>query len=329
MNYAHLNVYIPPDSGGYSDAWSRVLGRLGDYTAIIIRELNMRPHEVVLLAQTPAHVLVRISHPGEHLVLRIAPEGHLLSEIFFSRSTRANQIPAARLIRHDTQRMLVPFDYTLERYVCGVGVDQIDAPHLIYAAARQAGRLLRRVHRVPVAGWGHPTTTGRWRYPDWQGALFDLHERLAPLSLAGLIFTEEEQAAVAALLEHPALLEGEPRLMHGAVGPQAVRCTIGEHVQLEALVDPGAIVAGDGLLDLAQGLDPAYPAPWRRGLLDGYKSLTTLNAAEGERLRLLHLLTSYWSACQRYGRAEPHEAACAQVRGMLAAAPLPYTDPTT
>jgi hypothetical protein len=74
MSYSHLNHYIPPSSEeGLSDAWRRSLGRLGDYTAIVVRAMNLRPLGVALHAQTAEHLLVRLSLPGEHLILRVAP----------------------------------------------------------------------------------------------------------------------------------------------------------------------------------------------------------------------------------------------------------------
>jgi hypothetical protein len=318
MSYEQLNHDIAPGSA-YSDAWSRVLSRLGDYTASILRALNMRPTDVTILRQTPDHVLVRLSTPSEHFVLRIAPEGHLLREVFFGRTMAAHRLPAASLMYYDLKRTLVPFDYTVERHVCGIGAHQIDAeaPHLLHAAARQAGRTLARMHRVRAEGWGHPSASGRWLVPDWVGLLAEIHASLAPPTLAAPVFSATEQRLAEAALRHPALAEVQPCLLHGAPGPHSVRCTIGEHVQLEALVDPGPLVAGDGMLDIARALDPAYPAPWREGLLDGYGAVRPLNDAERERLGLLRLLSGYWHTCQRYARAEPHEATLAATHALI------------
>jgi Ser/Thr protein kinase RdoA (MazF antagonist) len=71
------------------------------------------------------------------------------------------------------------------------------------------------------------------------------------------------------------------------------------------------------MLDIARALDPAYPAPWREGLLDGYGAVRPLNDAERERLGLLRLLSGYWHTCQRYARAEPHEATLAATHALI------------
>jgi aminoglycoside phosphotransferase (APT) family kinase protein len=320
MSDQHLNQPASNGHSAHSEAWERVYSRLGDYTESIVRHLNMRPTDMSLLTHTSRHLLLRVSTPSEHLVLRIAPESHLLCETFFGRTTKAHHIPAAHIVHFDTKRTVVPFDYIIESYVCGIGAHQLaaEAPHLLRAVARQAGRTLRQMHRVRVPGWGHPSAAGRWLEPDWPAVLERLHTTLAPLAMAALVFDSDEQAAVEALLRHPALSDVSPCLIHGAVGPHAVRCTVGDHVHLEALTEPGTVVAGDGLLDLAYGLNPTFPAGWCMGLLEGYTASTPLSEAEWERLRLLQLLTCYWATCQQYALAEPHQETYERTQALLA-----------
>jgi Ser/Thr protein kinase RdoA (MazF antagonist) len=132
-------------------------------------------------------------------------------------------------------------------------------------------------------------------------------QRLAASPADTLVFGEAERATIAALLDSPRLDCQQPVLIHGDFGPQAVRCTAGENVHLEAIIDPGFWVGGDGLYDLACGMSAAHPAAWREGLLDGYQSIAPLTPDEQRRLPALRLLASYWGACRRYIRAEPHE----------------------
>lgn len=320
MRYKDLNRYdITPDDERYSTAWRRVLARLGDYTAIIVQSLNMRPSDVELLAQTRDHVLVRISTPGEHYVLRIAPEGHLAREVYFGRALAAQHLPATRIIFHDLSCTLVPFNYTLESYIGGIAASQLEQSHLLRAVARQLGHTLRRVHRIKAPGWGAPDAAGRWLTADWAAALIRLQTALAPEPADRLVFGAEEQTAIVALREYLVPMCQTPYLIHGAVGPHMARCTVGDHVQLAALIDPGPIIGGDGLLDLALGTDPAYPEPWRNGLIEGYVATMPLNASEKERLRLMQTLIWYWQACWHYMRAEPYQATRDQALALLQA----------
>lgn len=309
MDYSQLNHYLPPVAEGVSDAWRRAMGRLGDYTALVVRAANLRPEAAALYGQTDKHLLVRLTTPGEHLILRVAPEDDLAAHVFFTRTMSGQQLPSTRIIQRDLSRTMVPFAYTLEAFVPGVTAADLCEPHLLRGAGRQAGRALRRMHRVSSPGPGRPNPAGRWPQQRWPATLRQLGAQLAPPPTDTLVFGEAERAAVAALLADPRLELAQPTLMHGDFGPGAARCTAGLHVHLEAIVEPGRYVGGDGLFDLACGLCPAYPAPWRDGLHEGYMAAGALSAAEGERLPLLRLLAAYWLACRRYAHAQPHEAA--------------------
>ncbi|EFO81582.1 hypothetical protein OSCT_0598 [Oscillochloris trichoides DG-6] len=309
-SYAHLNHYISPSAeAGLSDAWRRSLGRLGDYSAILIRSLNLRPLEVSLHDQTEEHILVRIRLPGSYLILRVAPEDDLAAYVYQIRTLNGHNIPAPQIIQRDLSRSLVPFAFTLESYVPGVTAIELQSAPLLRGAGRQAGRALRRMHRIPVTSAGRPTASGRWTQQNWRTVLRQIGRRLAAPPADALIFGEREQRVVADLLDHPVLECQQPSLIHGRFSPRAVRCTSSGNVHVEALIDPGHYVGGDGLYDLACGLCAAYPEPWREGLLDGYQSAGPLNEAERRRLPLLQLLTNYWEACRLYMHAEPHEAA--------------------
>lgn len=319
MNYAHLNHYIPPVAEGVSDAWRRAMGRLGDYTALVVRTLNIRPTGAALHAQTDRHLLVRLSTPAEHLILRVAPEDDMAAYVCFVRAMGGQQLPAPRLIQRDLSRTLVPFAYTLESFVPGVAASALADEHLLRGAGRQAGRALRRVHRVSSPGSGRPNPAGRWPLQPWPAVLRQIGALLAPPSVDALIFGEAERAAVAAIAADPRLQITQPVLIHGDFGPAAVRCTAGLHVHLEALVEPGRWVGGDGLFDLACGLCPGHPRPWREGLLEGYCAAGPLSPAEQERLPLLRTLACYWLACHAYIRAEPYEDARDEALRMLGA----------
>jgi hypothetical protein len=310
IDYAQLNHHLSAEADGLSDAWRRVLGRLGEYTRLIVRGLNLRPTAATVLGQTNDAVLVRLTTRGEHLVVRIAPEADLSGAVYFARALAAQSLPATPLISADLSRTLGPFAYTVERYVCGVPATHITEQHVLRAAARQAGRVLRRAHRIAAPGWGRPGSLGRWATPGWTHMLKQLNQHYAPPPVDVLVFNEEERSAVQNVLSDTRLLLGQARLMHGNFGPHAARFTLGgDTVQIEALVEPGILVGGDPLLDLASGLNPAYPADWRDGLYEGYMALGALNEHERARLPLLEALSCYWSACRRYMYAEPHEAA--------------------
>lgn len=315
-----LSRYLPAEDSGYSDAWRRVWARLDEYVGLVLRELNMRPDAVTLLEETRQHILVRISSPLEHVVLRLAPEGELAGEVAFGRAMTAAQLPAVRIIHYDLSSTTLPCHYTVESYAAGSRASQVSAAHQLRSLGRQLGRVLRRMHRVPAAGWGRPAANLRhWPLECWRSVLAAAHARDGGPPTDAILFSETERALVAALLEDPRLEPETPTLIHGAVAPDMIFCTIGEHPQIEALVEPGTCIGGDAMFDLALALDPELPEAWREGLLEGYLSTGGLTQSQMKRLRLMELCTCYWSACRRYARTEPHEAALARAQQLLAA----------
>lgn len=282
----------PPTGDSPADAARRrVLGRLGQYAALVVGPLNLRPTGATLLAQDEQRVEVRISTAGSHIVLVIAIEGDLAAEVFFLRALADRRLPIPRLIGHDLSRAVVPFSYALESYVGGVPLDRLADGPLMRVAARQLGRTLRRAHQTPAPGFGQPTAAGRWPGQGWADTLRAWLAQRDVLTRAVEVLGAEGAAAwQAATLEHPALAWDRPCVIHGAVAPDHAIVTVGDSAQLEALVRPGAIVGGDPLFDLAHGLLPRHPAAFRQGLLEGYTASGALAPDQEGRLCRLRLL---------------------------------------
>jgi hypothetical protein len=294
-----------PDEPACSDARRRVLGRLGEYAALIVAPLNMRPTAAALLFDSDERVEVRISTPGAHVVLAIAPDGDLAAEVFFLRMLAGKLLPVPRLIAHDLACTLVPFTYALESYAGGVRLDSLADGPLMRVAARQVGRTLRRAHLLAAPGFGRPTTGGRWPARAWSTALEGWLDRRETLARAGEVLGADGLAALrAATLDHPALACERPCVIHGAVEPARALVTVGDSAQLEALTRPGEIVGGDPLFDLAHGLLPRQPAAFRAGLLEGYSAAGAHAPEQENRLRRLRLLLHVADTLWR-GEAQP------------------------
>jgi hypothetical protein len=289
--WSQLNRHVPADDPTCSDARRRILARLGEYTALIVAPLNMRPTATTLLAADDARIEVRVSTPSAHIVLAIAPEGDLAAEVLFLRMTATKLLPIPRLIAHDLACTLVPFTYAIESYAGGAPLDRLEDGPLMRVAARQLGRTLRRTHQVAAHGFGRPTTTGRWPARGWREALVAwLAQRETPARAAEVLGADTLAALLAATLDHPSLSVERPCLIHGAVEPARALVTVGDSAQLEALTRPGSIVGGDPLFDLAHGTLPRYPAAFRQGLLEGYCATGALAPEQERRLRRLRLL---------------------------------------
>jgi len=301
-----------------AEIWRRVLRHLGDYTAQVVRTLNVRPREVRLLEETRSYVTVRVSTNVEHLVLKLVPEGSIAAEVYCYRAMGEQQVPAPRVIHHDATGSLVPCPYTLTTYVGGVRAAQLDDQGRLRVAARQVGRALRRLHRSDAAGWGQPLSDRRWSATSWRAALAWLHNETGAAIYTPLLLNEAQWATFkGATFEQEQLDIEQPQLIHGGLRPERVFCTPGEHVQLEALVDPGPLVGGDPMYDLAWGLLPCHAAAFREGLLEGYSASAPLTPAEQRRLDRLLLLVSFWETCRQYAHGEDHTSLLTTTPKML------------
>lgn len=282
---------IAPDDLAYSDARRRVLGRLGEYAALAIGPLNLRPTAAALLREDHERVEVRVSTPSSHVVLVIAVEGDLAPEVFWLRSLAAANLPIPRLIAHDLSLVALPFAYTIESYTGGSPLAWLEDGPRVRVLARQLGRTLRRSHQVAAPGFGRPALSGRWPAGSWQEALGGWLARRETMARAEEALGAEGAAALrAATLDHPVLACLHPCVIHGAVTPSRAIVTVGDTAQLEALTRPGELVGGDPMFDLACGLLPRHPAAFRQGLLEGYIASGALQGEHEARLRRLGLL---------------------------------------
>jgi hypothetical protein len=298
--WSHLSrPDIAPDDPAYSDARRRLLGRLGEYAALIVAPLNMRPTGAALLRDDGERVEVRVSTAGAHVVLAIAPDGDLAAEVFFLRMLAGKLLPVPRLIAHDLACTLVPFTYALESYSGGVPLESLADGPLMRVAARQVGRTLRRAHQLAAPGFGRPAISGRWPTRSWGQAMEAWLARREMFERAGELLGADGLAALrAATLDHPAMAWERPCVIHGAVEPARALVTVGDSAQLEALARPGEIVGGDPLFDLAHGLLPRHPPSFRAGLLEGYCAAGALAPEQEDRLGrlrlLLHVADTLW-----------------------------------
>ena len=161
-------------------------------------------------------------------------------------------VPVPTVLCH-SDRLLV------ETRCSGIPLNQLAA-----ATASAAGRLLRRIHSVPVRGYGRLDTAGVGVHPtarDWL---------LQPTQLpatADVDLHALRAQAINSLRHHLPLLAGVPAsLLHG---DWAARHVIVEDGGVTGVVDLESVRGGDPLADLA-GWSLQEPAELTRALYAGY-----------------------------------------------------------
>ncbi len=294
-----------------SDARRRILARLGDYAALLVGPLNLRPRAATLHAADDSRIEVRVSTASSHVLLVIAPETDLAAEVYWLRALAATNLPIPRLIAHDLSCSVAPFTYAIESYASGAPLDWLEDGPRMRVVARQIGRTLRRTHQVAAAGFGRPTTAGRWPARGWGDALRAWLGGLDFWPRAGeLLGAELADALRAATIDHPALACERASVLHGAIEPARALVTVGESAQIEALTRPGDMVGGDPLFDLAHALLSRHPAAFRQGVREGYTAMGALAPEHEGRLRRMGLLLEACAA-MRHGEAAALPDFCA------------------
>ncbi|GLQ57100.1 phosphotransferase family protein [Devosia nitrariae] len=100
---------------------------------------------------------------GTHLVLKTYTEGLSLvpsKEAFAAAQLRNLNIPATRYLLVDETRKRLPFRYAITSYLPGVLVRVLKDEPGIANVYRQMGELQRKLHTIPMPGYGSMSATG-------------------------------------------------------------------------------------------------------------------------------------------------------------------------
>jgi aminoglycoside phosphotransferase (APT) family kinase protein len=187
----------------------------------------------------------------------------------------AHGLPGPRVERVDISRAEFPFDYAILAEARGQALADFDydEPRL-QRVLPAVGRLLARVHRIPVAGFGlvhfEPRGTCRGVFDHWHDYVrVNLEAHLATCVQIEAI-TRAERARIEAMFDQlGGLLEAvEPALLHGDLGSHNI-FTCDDTVT--ALIDWEDCLAGDPVFDLAFWAT-FHPDARHGPLLEGYFS---------------------------------------------------------
>ncbi|MFE3198511.1 phosphotransferase family protein [Embleya sp. NPDC059237] len=164
-------------------------------------------------------------------------------------------------------------------------------------AAADAGRLLRRVHSLPVDGFGRLDAEGKGRYPDWGTWLLALPTAdTLPGPVAGL--AHQARQAVGANLR--SLDVHKASLLHG---DWTARHVLADDGRVTGFVDLESVRGGDPLADLA-GWSLQESGPLTTALFAGYFEPGEPDADQAlvlalYRLRIAASLLAFHHACGR------------------------------
>lgn len=181
------------------------------------------------------------------------------------------------------------------------------------ATVNEAGALLRRVHAVPVRGFGRLDATGTGTHPSLRAWLLDTPTAWPSTANHGLLaLTRRVRQVLQASAEW--LPDAPPRLLHG---DWTARHVVTENGRVAGLVDLESARGGDPLADVA-GWSLQEPPSLTAALLNGYfphppcpATRTTLVV---HRLRIAVSLLRYHATC---GHADQTRTLVRQIQADL------------
>ena len=269
-------------------SWQRaILNRLHDYVALVVQPFKLRVRALMIQQILPQRIEIRVSGTSVVTVV-FAPAEQLAGEVAFLRACALKQLPVPKIIHADISYNFLPVGFVLYNHITGTAVTDVEDATLQRMAARQVGRTLRVMHALPMAGWGWPTPLQKWEIKDWRSALQRWFRETTAI--------DQLQSATAAsilarfwdeIIQDDIMGNMEPSCVHGDLHMQHVYVTVHSHVQLEGVVRPGLIVAGDPMFDLAATMRTSNSLAFRQGVIEGYTATVALRPDEVLRIKRL------------------------------------------
>jgi len=234
--------------------------------------------------------------------------------------SRHIDVPVPRWLIRDESRIHLPLRYALTSWLPGVTVDTLKGDVRITDLYRQAGQLLRCVHRISMPAYGYVQHEGIARPYTSNTALMDaafndVFRRFRATggdeSLAQRLETLAADRTVLAASTGPVLCHDDFHQNN------LLAAEHGDGLQLSGLLDFGNARAADPLFDLAKTLfimahqDPASREP----LLAGYGRLDQPCATEALRLYLLYHRLNMWAFLSQLG--DKPDALLADITSMV------------
>lgn len=231
----------------------------------------------------------RIESPSETFALKVFPShdfSAVRSQKFYQLAQDSN-IPVPQLEAVSTEGDSE--EWILLQWVEGKVLHKLAGREVRQKAAVRTGELLRKIHTVKLTSFGWPTSAHTWvsddplfSYDFFAHRIENFIEKGLSRELRDRVYAHLQGESIGVIKEfsNPVLLRGDLTGGNVIVGSQ------GEIT----IFDPGEIIAGDPMSDLAYTQTSQCSPEFRRGVLKGYFSQGSLSDDESERFRLWLLI---------------------------------------
>lgn len=262
------------------------------------------------------NAVVEVASSKGKLIIKLSPYDDLAAEPYFYETLRRYGLPVPEVVAADFTRRTIPFMYEIFEHLDGADVD-----HLTLSQHERAGSIIggamRRMHRIEMPGFGHPMPDASWSHANFADALMDEYFNEAEVGVAVQVFDPNEIDQVGQILARADFSVSQARLIHCDAGRGNFLFTVGTEPELKAIIDPGGIIGGDPLWDLAIATNDFDS--FGKGVREGYVSEgPDLAVSESRSLRIYHLLSLYWSTCWHVRAKQDHSVPLLRFRHVMA-----------
>jgi fructosamine-3-kinase len=199
----------------------------------------------------------------------------------------------------DYSKKVVPYIYQVREFVDGIHANNKVSLKLQHNGAYLAGQELRKIHSISVKGFGTINSEGKWTKANWSSTLKEFLDPYAQDKCATKIFTQQE---IDKVYEHtiynkeleikkPWLIHGDIQDDHFVYNPEQNKITF---------IDPGSMIGGDPMFDLACSSMPWSRKVFFKGLREGYELSKPLTDYEQYRFKKLQLAYFLFASIELY-----------------------------
>lgn len=277
---------------GFDEKYYQIYQNLDDYVEKILNQVGVTVLSVSRLpGETNVNVRVK-SRNGEYVIRISCWRRELLVSNVFYNTAYSRGIPVPEVVLYDDSCSVIPFEYQVVKFVESESVDKSQVRN----AGKALGSTLRKLHSISMHGFGTPIDLERWKHASWLELLSKVYLHSDFMKARTAVYSKKEVAQIEKMtFENGSLEISDPKLIHGDVSIN--NCLFHQVIsgmKLCALIDPGTIISGDPMFDMAMALN--NEDEFSEGVKDGY-DLSALTKEDAYRLERLRILCSYWTSC--------------------------------